>query len=175
VGLVIALVGVLVVSGVDFTLSPKALLGDVLALVGGVAAAAYIIVGARARRRASTTAYTFVCYGVCSLLLLLTCVAFGQPLWGYGGRGWALLVLVTLTAQLMGHSVFNHLLAVTGARVVSLALLLEVPGAALLAAWFLGQTPPAAALGGLVVILAGTALVVTSGRVAAQRVQAPVD
>jgi drug/metabolite transporter (DMT)-like permease len=60
---------------------------------------------------------------------------------------------------------------------VSLALLLEVPGASLLAALFLGQTPPPAALVGLLVILAGMALVVFNNRAPAAEpmLQAPVD
>jgi drug/metabolite transporter (DMT)-like permease len=45
-----------------------------------------------------------------------------------------------------------------------LALLLEVPGASVLAALFLGQVPPIAAMAGLAVIVAGTALVVVSDR-----------
>jgi drug/metabolite transporter (DMT)-like permease len=163
-GLVLALTGVLVVSGVDLALSPRALLGDVLALVGGLAAAAYMVIGARARQALSTTTYTFVCYGTCAVLMLVACVVSGQRLEGYPPAQWGLLVLVTVTAQLMGHSVFNHLLATLPPVVVSLALLLEVPGAALLAAGLLGQVPPLGAVAGLVVILAGMALVVLGDR-----------
>lgn len=174
VGLVLAFSGVLVVSGVDLTVSTRALVGDLLALVGGISAAAYIVIGARARQSLSTTTYTFVCYGSCALLLLVACVLGGQPLGGYPATQWGLLVLVTVTAQLMGHSVFNHLLATTSPMLVSLALLLEVPGASLLAALFLGQVPPAGALAGLVVILAGMALVVVGDRAPVLR-EAPVD
>ncbi|HJR38081.1 MAG TPA: DMT family transporter [Nocardioidaceae bacterium] len=177
VGLVLSFTGVLVVSGVDFSLSPEALLGDVLALVGGIAAAAYMLVGSRARQTMSTTTYTFVCYGTCALLLLVASLVSGQRLWGYDATQWVLLVLVTVTAQLMGHSVFNHLLATTSPMVVSLALLLEVPGAALLAAWILGQTPPVGALLGLGVILAGMAFVVVNNRApgAEPSLEAPID
>ncbi|MEO5708898.1 MAG: DMT family transporter [Nocardioidaceae bacterium] len=174
VGLVVSLAGVLVVSGVDFTVSPEALLGDGLALVGGVAAAAYMLIGARARQATSTTTYTFVCYGSCAVILAAACVVGGQDLGGYPLAQWGLLLLVTATAQLMGHSVFNHLLATTKPIVVSLALLLEVPGAALLAALILGQVPPVGAAVGLVVILVGMALVVANNRAPAIDA-APVD
>ncbi len=59
---------------------------------------------------------------------------------------------------------FNHLLAVVSPTVVSLLLLLEVPGAALLAGLFLGQTPPLGVYVGLVLIMTGLALVVLRGR-----------
>jgi len=173
-GLVLALAGVLVVSGVDFSVSRQALLGDVLALVGGMAAAAYMLIGAQARQGTSTTTYTFVCYGTCALVLAVACLVAGQDLGGYPLGQWGLLLLVTMTAQLMGHSVFNHLLATTKPVVVSLALLLEVPGAALLAAAILGQVPPLGAVVGLVVILAGMAMVVVNNRGPAPE-QAPLD
>ena len=164
VGLLLAFLGVLIVSGVDFTVSLRALTGDLLALVGGIAGAAYIVVGARVRQTMTTTAYTFVCYGTCAVLLAVACVVAGQPLGGYPAHQWGLLVLATVTAQLLGHSVFNHLLATTTPMLVSLALLLEVPGAALLAGIFLGQRPPPGVLVGLVVILGGMALVVVNNR-----------
>jgi drug/metabolite transporter (DMT)-like permease len=175
-GLVLAFAGVLVVSGVDLSLSLRALAGDGLALVGGVTAAAYMIVGSRARQTMSTTTYTFVCYGTCSVALAVAALVAGQELAGYDERQWLLLVAVTLTAQLLGHSVFNHLLATTSPVLVSLAILLEVPGAALLAAWWLDQQPPAAALVGLGVILAGMSLVILSNRAPVEAVvEPPVD
>lgn len=159
-GLVLAFSGVLVVSGVDLSVSRQALVGDLLALVGGVAAAAYMVIGSRARQALSTTTYTFVCYGTCALLLLGACAVSGQHLWGYPRAQWGLLLLVTVTAQLMGHSVFNHLLATTPPMLVSLALLLEVPGASVLAAAILGQVPPLGAVLGLAVVVVGMALVI---------------
>jgi drug/metabolite transporter (DMT)-like permease len=83
------------------------------------------------------------------------------------------LVAVTVAAQLLGHSVFNHLLAVMSPTLVSLVLLLEVPGAALLAAVFLGQAPPVGVYAGLALIVAGLALVVVRG--GAVPAEAPVD
>ncbi len=176
-GLLVSFGGVLVVSGVDFTLSARALAGDGLALVGGAAAAAYMLVGSRARRTVSTTTYTFVCYGTCAALLAVAALVAGQPLSGYAGTQWLLLVAVTATAQLLGHSVFNHLLATTSPVLVSLALLLEVPGAALLAAWWLGQRPPFGALVGLAVIVAGMALVIVTSRAPAVEpvLEPPID
>ncbi len=173
-GLVVAFVGVLVVSGVDLTVSTRALVGDLLALVGGVAAAAYMVIGSRARQALSTSTYTCVCYGTCALVLLVACVVSGQDVTGYPPAQWGLLALVTLTAQLMGHSVFNHLLATTSPMLVSLVLLLEVPGASLLAAAILGQVPPVGAVVGLVVILSGMAMVILNSR-APDLDEAPVD
>jgi drug/metabolite transporter (DMT)-like permease len=160
-GLGIAFLGVLVVSGVDFSISTQALLGDLLALVGGMFSGAYVVLGGIVRRTTSTTVYTSVCYGACAGSLLAGCLVSGQALWGYAQADWAKILALTLLAQLLGHSVFNHLLATRSASVVSLVILLEVPGAALLAAVFLGQSPPLGVFVGLALVLTGVALVVS--------------
>ncbi|MEA2716285.1 MAG: hypothetical protein QOI99_602, partial [Actinomycetota bacterium] len=51
-GVGLAIAGALLLSGVDVTVSGRALAGDVLALVGGVLAASYRVVGAEVRRTA---------------------------------------------------------------------------------------------------------------------------
>ena len=161
-GVLVATVGGVVVGGVDLSLSARALAGDVLALVGSVAVAAYAVIGGRVRQRMRTSTYTLGCYGTAALVLLVAALVAGQSLTGYPSEEWAKLVVLTATAQLLGHSVFNHLLATVTPTVVSLALLLEIPGAALIAAAWLGQVPSPTAFAGLVLILAGMAVVVLS-------------
>lgn len=173
-GLSVALGGVLVVSGVDLTVSTRALTGDGLALLGGVFAAIYTIVGGRVRQVASTTTYTLICYSTSAATLLLASLVGGVQLTGFPLKGWLLILAVTLAAQLLGHSVFNHLLAVLSPTLISMTLLLEVPGAALLAAVLLGQAPPVAVYGGLGLVCAGLAVVVTASR-GRSPVPLPVD
>lgn len=159
-GVLVATVGAVVVGGVDFSISSRALAGDALALVGSVAVAAYAVIGGRVRQRLSTSAYTLGCYGTAALALGVAAVLAGQPLTGYGGEEWLRIGVLTATAQLLGHSVFNHLLATVSPMVVSLAILLEVPGASLVAAAWLGQVPGPTAVVGLVLVLGGMATVV---------------
>jgi drug/metabolite transporter (DMT)-like permease len=173
-GMGIAFVGVLVITGVDLSLSARALVGDVLALAGAVFAAGYVTVGSRVRQTVSTTTYTFVCYGFCSVALLLVCLVGGQDLSGYSSSTWVKLLALTAGAQLLGHSVFNLVLQTTSPTVVSMAILFEMPGAALIAAAWLGQVPPAGVLPGALLLLAGVAVVVRSGGgVPAERVEPP--
>ncbi|GAA1738125.1 DMT family transporter [Aeromicrobium alkaliterrae] len=161
IGCALAIAGVLVVSGFDFTVSTRALVGDGLAVAGGLFAALYLVAGSAVRTELSTTAYTAVCYSVCSLALLVAAVVGGVPLTGFSAHDWMLIAGVTIAAQFLGHSILNHLLAVMSPMIVSLLLLLEVPLAALLAGVFLDQVPHAGVWVGLVLILAGLAFVVT--------------
>ena len=162
VGISVAFAGVLLLTGVDFNLEPRALVGDFLALVGAVFAAAYVAMGSAVRRTVTTTTYTFLCYGVCAVLLLVVCLVAGLQLRGYSGDTWLKLLALTAGAQLLGHSVFNVVLRSTSPTVVSLAILFEMPGATIIAAAWLGQAPPLAVYPAAALLLLGTAVVVRS-------------
>jgi len=62
----------------------------------------------------------------------------------------------------VGHSLFNVVLRTTSPTVVSLTLLLEIPGAALIAAVFLGQRPSLLAVPAAALLIGGLALVIRS-------------
>lgn len=161
IGIVVAMMGVLVITGVDFSLSTRALTGDLLALLGGLTAALYVIAGSKVREQVSTSSYTAACYGICAAALALACVIGQVEMVSFSTNTWLAIIGVTICAQLLGHSVINHLLAVMSPGLISLALLLEVPGAALLAGIFLDQTPPIGVYVGLGLILMGLVVVVT--------------
>lgn len=160
VGVVLALLGVLVVTGVDASGSAAALRGDLLALGGGAAGAGYVVAGAEVRRTVGTASYTLIAYTTCALVMLAACLLSGASLSGYSTRTWVELGLLTLSAQLLGHSLLNRALRSAGATTVALATLLEVPGASLVAWAWLGQVPPAAVVPGAVLVLAGLAVVI---------------
>ncbi|MHA7262981.1 DMT family transporter [Arthrobacter sp. TMN-37] len=179
-GLSVAFAGVVVITGFDLQLSGEAIFGDLLALAGGALAGIYQMAGATARRTMSTGTYTTLCYGGCAVLLLGMCLLFRQPLTGFPPAAWLGILGVTLVAQIMGHTVFNHLLAVMSPLVISMIILLEIPGAALLAAVFLGEQLPGGTYAGLLLILVGLAVVVRGqarlrpgGRPASRPVEAP--
>jgi drug/metabolite transporter (DMT)-like permease len=159
VGVLASVGGVLVVTGVDAGHGGTAPAGDLLALLGGAAGAGYVLVGERVRRTTSTPVYTALAYGSCALLLAPVCLLGGVRLCGWPARGWLDVAVLTVAAQLLGHSAFNAALPVVGATPLSLAILLEVPGAALVAwAWW-GQRPPIGVLPGVALVLVGLVLV----------------
>jgi drug/metabolite transporter (DMT)-like permease len=168
-GIAVALAGVLLLTGVDVAVSARALAGDLLALVGAVFAAAYVTAGAVVRRHVSTATYTTICYTVCAAVLLAVCLAAGLALGGYQADDWLKLAGLTAGPQLLGHTVFNHVLKTASATFVSLAILFEVPIAAVIAALWLGQTPPIAVLPAALLLLTGIAIVVGSGTAAEAR------
>jgi drug/metabolite transporter (DMT)-like permease len=162
-GIVIAVLAAALLTGIDVTVSGRAVGGDLLALVGGVFAAGYVTTGAAVRRTVTTTTYTAMCYSTTAVLLLVVCLVGGQRLHGYSGADWVRIAALTAGAQLLGHSVFNRVLRTTSATIVSLSILFEVPGATLLAALFLHQHVRVEQIPAALLLLGGVALVIRSG------------
>jgi drug/metabolite transporter (DMT)-like permease len=163
-GLGIAFGGVVAITGFDMGASPEALLGDLLAVAGGALAGLYTLAGGKARETMGTGAYTTLCYGMCAALVAALALVSRQPLVGFDVVGWLGILAITVCAQLVGHTAFNHLLATMSPLLVSMIILLEIPGAALLAAVFLGEMLPAGTYAGLAIILVGLAVVVAGQR-----------
>jgi drug/metabolite transporter (DMT)-like permease len=161
-GIALAVVGAAVATGVDVRSS--ALAGDLLALGGGIAGAAYAALGERVRVSTSTTAYTTVCYAVCAVALFAVCLTARLPLGGYPATAWLALVALTVGPQLLGHSLLNFALRRVAATTLSVVVLLEVPGAALIGWIWLGQAPRPAAWPGLGLLLAGVVVVILASR-----------
>jgi drug/metabolite transporter (DMT)-like permease len=162
VGIGLALAGAIVLTGVDVSISSRALFGDLLALLGGMLAAAYVTVGADVRRTVTTGVYALACYATAAVLLLAVCIVGGQPLWGYRAGTWWAIVGLVLGAQLLGHTLVNRVLRSISPTIVSVAILFEILGATLIARIAFGETPPVGAWPAALLIAAGVVVVVRS-------------
>lgn len=173
IGIAVAVGGAALATGVDFGVSRRAFVGDLLAVLGAICAAAYTALGERARSTVSTVTYTTICYSSCALVLLVVCLVGGVRLAGYGPTTWLAILGLVVGAQLLGHSMLNYALQRVSATTVSVLILLQVPVAALLGWLWLGQAPRLASLPGLGLLLVGVAIVVLGG--ARRRPEKPVD
>ncbi|GAA3258541.1 DMT family transporter [Dactylosporangium siamense] len=163
-GVGVAVLGVALATGADPDLSGRALLGDALALAGGIAAAGYTMLGAHARGSIATSTYATICYSICAIVLGAACLAGGQDLTGYPAQTWLALAAMTVGPQLLGHTLINYSLRRVPPTMVAVLLLLEVPGALVIAWLMLDQLPAAQTLPGIALLLAGVAVVVVGER-----------
>lgn len=164
IGIGIALLGVVLLTGIDISLSPRALIGDVLALLGAMASAAYMTVGQRVRPALPLAAYTAVVYATSAITLGIICLVGSVPLSGYSLHAWLLIAAVTAVAQFGGHSLLNMALRSFSATAVSIAILFEMPGSTLVGWVWPGQTPPWALLPAALLIVGGIVLVLRASR-----------
>jgi drug/metabolite transporter (DMT)-like permease len=135
--------------------SGEAFLGDLLALLGAFAAAGYLLVGRRLRDKMSLIPYIFVVYGMAAVVLVLVMFGAGESPFGYPPHTYLWFVLLALVPQLLGHSTFNWALRYLPAAYVSVTLLGEPIGSAILAYFFLDEIPSGLMIFGAILILAG--------------------
>ncbi len=133
----------------------QAFIGDLLALAGALAAAGYFLVGRSLRARMSLVSYIFIVYGVAAVVLICMVAVQGYPILGYTPKTYGWFLLLALVPQLIGHSTYNWALGYLSAAYVSIALLGEPIGSAILAYVLLGETPTTLKLFGAILILIG--------------------
>ena len=171
IGISLALAGVVVLTGVDLSISGRALFGDLLAMVGGMLAAAYVHVGAEVRRDVSTAVYALACYATAAVLLTVLAVGTGQAMTGFDRDTWLAIGGLVVGAQLLGHTVMNLVLRTISPTAVSVAILFEILGATLIARIAFGETPPAGAWPAALLIAAGVVAVLRADEDASDLVE----
>ena len=117
----------------DWAAGDDELFGDLLALVGAVAAGAYFLIGRRVRRSLSNVSYIALVYLGAALALMAAVGTTATPLAGFGTETYWILILIALVPQILGHSSLNWALGHLSATLVAVAVMAEPVGAALLA------------------------------------------
>lgn len=133
----------------------RAFTGNLLALAGAFMAACYILIGRSLRGSMSLVGYIFVVYGAAAVVLFGLAAAWGARLTGYPAPAYAWFLLAALVPQLLGHSAYNWALRYLPAATISVSLLGEPIGSALLALALFNETPTGMMLLGAGLILAG--------------------
>ncbi|MFN3368515.1 MAG: DMT family transporter [Thermus sp.] len=141
------------------------LLGDLLALLGAVAASLYFLLGREAQRQGlSILEYVRIAYTTAALLLLPLPYLFGGGYGGYPLVVYGYILLMALLPQLVGHTSFNWATRHIPPVLVTLAILFEPVGASLLAFLLFGELPGVQVLLGALVLLIGVGMAVVGAR-----------
>lgn len=135
----LGITGSIIISWGDFKISGMALYGDFLALVACAMVTAYLLFGQHVRKRVSIITYTFVVYSMSSVTLFFYVVFLGYPLTGFPSHDWVVFLLLAIIPTLLGHTLFNWSLQWVSTSTISIAILFEPVGAAILAYFILGE------------------------------------
>ena len=170
-GIGVALAGAVVLSLGDLLSGAAAVgawpaWGNALALAGAVTGGAYWLSGRSLRARLSLLAYVTVVYATCALALLCLVLLARASLLGYPPREWLLFLGMAVGPGVFGHTVLNWSLGHLESSVVSVTLVGEPVGSAVLALLVLGEVPGAWTVAGAPLVLAGI-VVAVRGRAAA--------
>lgn len=152
-GLALAMIGAMVVLGLDALRSFEIGLGTLLGLVAGVFYGSYFLVTQRGRVQLDALSYFWISSLFNAAALLALTVGFGQPLTGYPVRSYWLLLALALGPQVIGWLALNYAQGHLPASLVSPTLLGQPVVTAILAGPILGeQLMPVQVLGGAAVL-----------------------
>ena len=155
IGGALAVLGGAVIGGSDLLLGGANLRGDLLALGAGAAAGVYFLFGRHLRKTVPALPYAAATYAVAAGVVLVAAVLTRTPLTGFSGATYGHLLLLGTVPQLIGHTTFNWALAHLPASRVSVLILGEPVGAAILALLLFGESLTWLNVAGGAIILVG--------------------
>jgi drug/metabolite transporter (DMT)-like permease len=133
-GIVLSIAGSLLIFASDAQLQDSGrapMLGNLLALLGALAASGYLLVGRALRSGISLLAYVWLAYATAAILLLLGLMVSGASLGDVPPSAWPFLLLLAIGPQLVGHTAFNWALRRLSATFVAVSILGEPLGSTL--------------------------------------------
>jgi drug/metabolite transporter (DMT)-like permease len=159
VGITISLigVGVLVFGNYGFShLGLDSLQGNLLALLGGLAAGLYILGGRTLRKKVTTITYVLIVYAAGTITLFFICLGLNAPVYGLIGSDYIIILAMAIVSGIFGHTLYNWSLGYIRASIMSVALLGEPIGSSLLAyiiPWIHQEPPIFTFIGGSIILI----------------------
>lgn len=138
IGIALSIIGstILTVGDVNINntlnLDKNALIGDIFAIFGAIAAAIYMMIGSKVREKLDIIPYITITYTSSALTLLLISLLSGQTFAGYKPSSYIYMFLLAVIPQLIGHTSLNWALKHLKCSMVAIVTLGEPIGAAIL-------------------------------------------
>lgn len=118
----------------------KAILGDIFAIVGAVAAAVYFMIGSKVRNSLDIVPYITITYTASAVFLIIASFFSPYSFFGYKASSYVSMFMLAVVPQLIGHTSLNWALKHLKSSMVAISTLGEPIGSAILAFIFFGET-----------------------------------
>lgn len=135
-GIILGFIGVILLIYGNYgltSISIDSMEGNILALLGGIAAGFYILGGRKIRKTTSLINYTFIVYSFSTITLFFICLFLNVSIHNVSIRDFQLIFLMAIISGIFGHTLYNWVLKYIRTSVVSVALLGEPLGSTLFA------------------------------------------
>jgi len=159
IGTAVALVGVIIIVGVDKIYESKLSLGHFLAIGASVFYAIYLLITRKGRSSLDTVSFTAISMLVSSIVLFIICLIAKTPLTGFSFHSWMSLIGLGIISQLGGWLAINYALGYIKPTIASVSLLSQSVFTALLSIPILGEYLNWIEISGAFVVLFGIFLV----------------
>ena len=110
VGMVIAIIGMAVISHGDLSLGREYILGDLMALAGAFFAGLYLFIGRQLRADLNNIEYIFPVNFISAVTLLIISLVIRENLTDYPTKTWLIFLALALIPTVLGHTLYNWLL-----------------------------------------------------------------
>jgi drug/metabolite transporter (DMT)-like permease len=138
----------------------NALLGVILAVFAAIFGSIYAIIGRKVRANVPTTPYIWIVFTTGGMVGLVWLIVTGTPVFGHPQAGYLALLLLILVPQLIGHSLYNHILKFFPATLASIYGQSVTVGAGIIAFLLFAEVPSLLELVGSFVIMAGVMMAI---------------
>lgn len=156
IGVILGILGSTGLAGSDLIDPSKhSFIGDLLAVMGAVSLAGYLLAGRTVGSSVPFALYLTCVYGLASVILFIACLLTLSPLLNFRWNTLFVILLIGLIPQGIGHSLLNWTLRRLPASLVSLFVIAEPIGATILAAIFLKEYPSITNTVFMVIIISG--------------------
>jgi drug/metabolite transporter (DMT)-like permease len=92
-----------------------------------------MLIAKRILTRVSSYLYSLIVFAVSFLFFALYNLSAGIRVFGYPGKEWLIFLLLAIVPTVLGHMIFNWLLAFVSPTMISMSVFAEPVGASLLA------------------------------------------
>lgn len=121
----LALVGMLLITGGDFALGGRALLGDAMCIAGGILITLFYVVSRGARAGTPIATFMGATFAVGAVAVVPVVALAGVPVLAYPARSWLWLALLVGVTTIMGHGLMNLAARTVPLFTVNLVIVLE--------------------------------------------------
>ena len=155
-GISMSLVGTIIIAlGSSGETSGNSMLGNILAFLGAIFVAGYLVIGGFVRKKLSAGVYVFIVYSASTVVLFIMCIAAGIPLYPYAPKEFMLFIALAFFCSILGHTVYNYMVKYVSSTLISVSTLSEPIFASILAVLIFKEFPSLYTLSGGIIIITG--------------------
>jgi drug/metabolite transporter (DMT)-like permease len=173
-GTVLAMAGILLLAGSDFSLDRQYFRGDAVCFFSMLFFCFYLALGRRNRDVPSLWLYVVPLYAVGGTFCVVTSLFFGNPIHAYPAKEVWLILGLGIVPTVIGHSILNVSMRHLPGQLVSIINMGQFISAGIMAYFFLHETPKSAFYVASVLLVSGSLLAIRSHRANARRAAEPV-
>jgi drug/metabolite transporter (DMT)-like permease len=156
IGISLSLAGTIIIAmGSSRETASNLMLGNILAFLGAIFVAGYLVIGGIARKNLSAGVYVFIVYSVSTVVLFVMCIASGTPIYPYATKEFLLFAALAFFCSILGHTVYNYMVKYVSSTMISVSTLSEPIFASILALVIFNEIPSSYTLVGGTVIISG--------------------